>query len=93
MRRGNYRRTKHERKYTILCEWCQERRETAREDTKTCSDTCRTRLCTFVRRFGYEPLTMPGPITATQAIRAELNRLIRDEQARQKASKAIRGHR
>lgn len=93
MRKGNHRRTKHAQKYTILCEWCKERRETAREDTKTCGDRCRARLNAFVTRFGYEPLEMPGPVTAGEAIRDELERLIREERTRQRASQLLNGHR
>ena len=82
MKRGNHRRTKHEVKYTILCDWCGGIRETAREDTKTCSDKCRSRLSAFFGRFGYEPRDTPGPVTASVAAAAEIDRLISEERQR-----------
>lgn len=85
MRRGNHRGTKHQQKYTIICDWCADRRETARETTKTCGPKCRKRLSGYVLHFGYAPDHPPGPCTLFDAVGLEVHRLIIEEQRRRKA--------
>ena len=55
MRKGNWRGTKHEQKFSNGCKWCWDSFECSREDAKTCSSGCRTALARNVRRFGFEP--------------------------------------
>jgi len=83
---------KHRLAYTILCEWCGERKESSREDMKTCGEACRLRLSRFRARFGYEPDEPPGRTTARFAIDLEVHRLIVQEQRRRAAERAERDH-
>lgn len=69
-------------RYTILCDWCGERKKVARVDAKTCSGRCRQRLAFFVKCCGYPPDHMPGPKTAQDAIDLEIDRLFRQERQR-----------
>ena len=74
---------------TILCDWCGERKETSRSDTKTCSGKCRQRLAFFVNWCGYPPDHIQGPITAKDAIDRELGRLLEQERRRRAAARAL----
>lgn len=74
----------HQLAYTILCEWCGQTKQSSREDTKTCGESCRLRMSRFRSRFGYEPDEPPGNITARTAFDLEIFRLIKQEQRRRK---------
>jgi hypothetical protein len=80
---------KHELRYTVLCDWCGEHKETSREDTKTCGGRCRQRLAAFVNWCGYPPDHIQGPITAKDAIDRELGRLLEQERRRRAAARAL----
>jgi len=90
MGKQKFTRAKRELKHTILCDWCGQHKETSREDTKTCSGTCRQRLAFYTRSLGYAPDGIPGPVTAQQAIDLEVFRLITNEQRRRAAAAAER---
>ena len=79
---------KHALSHTILCEWCGEHKETSREDTKTCCDSCRGRLARWMRTFDYAPPELPGHVTFGVAERREVLRLIREEARRRRAALA-----
>lgn len=79
-----------ELRHTILCDWCGERKETSRPDTKTCSPRCRQRLSTYTRSCGYPPDCAPGLVTAQEAIDIEILRLLVGERRRREEVKAER---
>ena len=81
---------RHAKLYTIRCAWCGEAKETSREDTLTCSETCRRKVYQFRTRFGWAPDDPPGPITVGAAIEVELCSLIHREQSRRAAAAAER---
>jgi hypothetical protein len=77
--------SKHRKVYTIICDWCGDRRETSREDTSTCGDVCRKRMANFIKRMGYKPDGIVGPFTTQDAVDKEVERLIAQERQRRKA--------
>lgn len=85
---GNTKMTRHQKKYTIVCDWCGERKETSREDTKTCGDVCRKRMSFYRATLGYDPDQPPGPFTGQAAVDLEVFRLITNERRRREAAAA-----
>lgn len=77
--------SRHRKVFTILCDWCGERRECSREDVRTCGDRCRKRLANYTKRLGYKPDAIVGPYTVQDAIDKEVERLIRQERERRRA--------
>lgn len=88
MKKGKRIGYKHAKCYTVLCDWCGDRKEVSRSDTATCGDVCRKRMSVFVRFFGYKPDAIVGPFTAKDAIDKEVKRLITLEQRRRAAAAA-----
>lgn len=82
MRKGNHRRTKHEQKHTLTCEWCGCVFLSSREYARTDAGICRQRLATFFKRFGWYPDSPPGPVTLSTAVAGEIEYLIVCERLR-----------
>lgn len=91
MAKQKWQRRKRELKYTILCDWCGERKESSREDRKTCSGRCRQRLAAFVNTCGYAPDSAPGPVTAQHAIDLEILWLFKNESLRRQNARRLAG--
>jgi len=65
----------HTLRHTIFCGWCNERFEASREDAKTCSGKCRSRLARLVALTGFPPDEPPGP-RSVQSVYLELVQLL-----------------
>jgi len=72
----------YETRFTIFCQWCGERKEVVRENTRTCSVNCRMHLARFRSVCGFEPDEPPGHVTPTQALNALFMELLKAERAR-----------
>lgn len=72
------------REIICVCTWCGYHFEAAREDAKTCSGKCRQRLGAYVREFQWEPDSPLGDLTASEAIRDVINKLVLDELMRRR---------
>lgn len=101
-RKGNHRRTPHEKKHALVCEWCGREFYASKDYARTDSGICRQRLATFFKRFGWYPDAPPGQVTLSEAVAGEIEYLIvcerlrREDDARSKETvleKTIRGAR